>query len=37
MPGNSTSPTDDIAPVAVADAFTLTAQQASLVTHNIFT
>jgi Ca2+-binding RTX toxin-like protein len=37
MPANSTSPADDIAPIAVADAFTLTAQQASLVTHSIFT
>jgi Ca2+-binding RTX toxin-like protein len=37
MPGLSTSPSDDIAPVAVADVFTLTAQQASTVSHNIFT
>jgi Ca2+-binding RTX toxin-like protein len=37
MPSNSTSPIDDIAPVAVADSFTLTAQQASLVSHDIFT
>lgn len=37
MPFISTSPANDTAPVAVADSFTLTAQQASLVTHDIFT
>src|SRR4051812_22246486 len=37
MPFNSTSPADDTAPVAVADTFNLTAQQAKLVSHDIFT